>query len=144
MQAPTTQERMARIARELIHYGRAMRLEQRTRYDLEMLREIGYCQGIENYSRHFTGLAPGEPPPTLLDYFSKDFLVIIDESNPFASVSSEIAFQIQQRAFDYLDAPVLRVTAKDIPAPYAKNLIEYYMPRVDEAVEACKRVMYAK
>ena len=71
-------------------------------------------------------------------------LVIIDESNPFASVSSEIAFQIQQRAFDYLDAPVLRVTAKDIPAPYAKNLIEYYMPRVDEAVEACKRVMYAK
>jgi excinuclease ABC subunit B len=59
----------------------AQRLEQRTRYDLEMLREIGYCQGIENYSRHFTGLLPGEPPPTLLDYFSKDFLLIIDESH---------------------------------------------------------------
>lgn len=71
-------------------------------------------------------------------------LVVIDESNPFASISSEIAFQIQQRAFDHLDAPVMRVTAKDIPAPYAKNLIEYYMPRVDEAVEACKKVMYAK
>lgn len=71
-------------------------------------------------------------------------LVIIDESNPFASISSEIAFQIQARAFDHLDAPVARVTAKDIPAPYAKNLIEYYMPRVDEAVEACKKVMYAK
>lgn len=69
--------------------------------------------------------------------------VVIDESNPFASISSEIAFQIQERAFDYLDAPVLRVTAKDVPAPYAKNLIEYYMPRADEAVEACKRVMYA-
>lgn len=71
-------------------------------------------------------------------------LVIIDESNPFASISSEIAFQIQERAFDYLDAPVRRVTAKDVPAPYAKNLIEYYMPRVDEAVAACKKVMYAE
>ena len=69
-------------------------------------------------------------------------LVIIDESNPFASLSSEIAFQIQYRAFDYLDAPVHRVTAKDVPAPYAKNLIEYYMPRVDEAVDACRRVLY--
>ncbi len=68
--------------------------------------------------------------------------VIIDESNPFASVSSEVAFQIQQRAFDYLDAPVLRVTAKDTPAPYAKNLIEYYMPSADAAYEACKKVMY--
>ncbi|HEX7070950.1 MAG TPA: pyruvate dehydrogenase complex E1 component subunit beta [Rhodothermales bacterium] len=68
--------------------------------------------------------------------------VVIDESNPFASVASEIAFQIQERAFDYLDAPVLRVTAKDVPAPYAKNLIEYYMPRADEALAACKRVMY--
>ncbi|AEN73376.1 Pyruvate dehydrogenase (acetyl-transferring) [Rhodothermus marinus SG0.5JP17-172] len=68
--------------------------------------------------------------------------VIIDESNPFASVSSEVAFQIQQRAFDYLDAPVLRVTAKDTPAPYAKNLMEYYMPSADAAYEACKKVMY--
>ena len=68
--------------------------------------------------------------------------VVIDESNPFASISSEIAYQIQERAFDYLDAPVLRVTAKDVPAPYAKNLIEYYMPRAEEAVAACKKVMY--
>src|SRR5690606_32498999 len=68
--------------------------------------------------------------------------VVIDESNPFASISSEIAYQIQERAFDDLDAPVLRVTAKDVPAPYAKNLVEYYMPRADEALEACKKVMY--
>jgi pyruvate dehydrogenase E1 component beta subunit len=82
---------------------------------------------------------------TVVDSVKKtNRLVIIDESNPFASVSSEIAFQIQARAFDYLDAPVHRVTAKDIPAPYAKNLIEYYMPRVDEAVAACKKVLYAK
>ncbi|WP_228350629.1 pyruvate dehydrogenase complex E1 component subunit beta [Rhodocaloribacter litoris] len=69
--------------------------------------------------------------------------VIIDESNPYASISSEIAYQIQDRAFDYLDAPIRRITAKDVPAPYAKNLMEYYMPQEDDAYEACKQVMYA-
>ncbi|HIU33850.1 MAG TPA: excinuclease ABC subunit UvrB [Candidatus Pullichristensenella excrementigallinarum] len=59
----------------------AQRLEQRTRYDIEMLREIGYCSGIENYSRYFDGRMPGEAPFTLLDYFPKDFLVFIDESH---------------------------------------------------------------
>lgn len=59
----------------------AARLEQRTRYDLEMLREIGYCAGVENYSRHLAQRAPGEPPWTLLDYFPDDFLLIIDESH---------------------------------------------------------------
>ncbi len=57
------------------------RLEQRTRFDLEMLREIGFCHGIENYSRHLSGRAPGEPPPTLLDYLPDDFLLIVDESH---------------------------------------------------------------
>ncbi len=59
----------------------AQRLEQRTNFDLEMLRELGYCQGIENYSRHLTGRKSGEPPPTLLDYYPKDFLLFIDESH---------------------------------------------------------------
>ena len=59
----------------------AQRIEQRTRFDLEMMREIGYCQGIENYSRHFSGLAPGDPPYCLLNYFSDDYLMIIDESH---------------------------------------------------------------
>lgn len=59
----------------------AQRLEQRTRYDLEMIREIGYCKGIENYSRYITGRAPGEPPYTLLDFFPDDFLLFIDESH---------------------------------------------------------------
>ncbi len=59
----------------------AQRLEMRTRYDLEMLRELGYCPGIENYSRHLSGRAPGERPYTLLDYFPKDFLLFIDESH---------------------------------------------------------------
>ena len=59
----------------------AQRLEQRTRYDLEMMREVGFCSGIENYSRHLTGRQPGEPPYTLLDFFPKDFLCIIDESH---------------------------------------------------------------
>jgi excinuclease ABC subunit B len=59
----------------------AQRLEQRTLYDLEMLEQMGYCTGIENYSRHLSGRAPGEPPPTLLDYFPKDYLLILDESH---------------------------------------------------------------
>lgn len=59
----------------------AQRLEQRTRYDMEMMREIGYCQGVENYSRYFDGRKPGQPPFTLIDYFKDDFLTIIDESH---------------------------------------------------------------
>src|SRR5437867_5965884 len=57
----------------------AQRLHQRTMFDLEMIKEVGYCSGIENYSRHLTGRQPGEPPPTLLDYLPKDHLMIIDE-----------------------------------------------------------------
>jgi len=59
----------------------AQRLHQRTMYDLEMIKEMGFCRGIENYSRHLTGKAPGEPPPTLLDYLPKDSMVVIDESH---------------------------------------------------------------
>ncbi len=59
----------------------AQRVEMRTKYDLEMIKEIGYCSGIENYSRHLTGRKPGEPPPTLIDYLPKDALVMIDESH---------------------------------------------------------------
>ena len=59
----------------------AQRIHQRVRFDLEMIKSMGYCHGIENYSRHFSGRLPGEPPPTLLDYFPRDFLVFIDESH---------------------------------------------------------------
>jgi excinuclease ABC subunit B len=59
----------------------AQRIEERTQFDLEMIQEIGYCNGIENYSRHLTGREPGEPPPTLLDYFPDDFLLFVDESH---------------------------------------------------------------
>jgi excinuclease ABC subunit B len=59
----------------------AQRLHQRTMFDLEMMREIGYCHGIENYARHLTGRAPGQPPPTLLDYLPEDALVVVDESH---------------------------------------------------------------
>jgi excinuclease ABC subunit B len=59
----------------------AQRIEERTRFDLEMMMEIGYCHGIENYSRHLTGRAPGEHPPTLLEYFPRDLLVVLDESH---------------------------------------------------------------
>ncbi|HAX75664.1 MAG TPA: excinuclease ABC subunit B, partial [Cyanobacteria bacterium UBA11372] len=59
----------------------AQRLDQRTRYDLEMLREVGYCNGVENYSRHLAGRLPGQPPECLIDYFPKDWLLVIDESH---------------------------------------------------------------
>jgi excinuclease ABC subunit B len=59
----------------------AQRIAQRTKFDLEMIRAMGYCHGIENYSRHLSGRAPGEQPPTLIDYFPKDFLLIVDESH---------------------------------------------------------------
>jgi excinuclease ABC subunit B len=59
----------------------AQRIEERTQFDLEMMQELGYCHGIENYSRHLTGRKPGQPPPTLLSYFPKDYLLIIDESH---------------------------------------------------------------
>ena len=59
----------------------AQRIEQRTNYDLEMISEMGYCSGIENYSRHLTQRAPGQPPFTLIDYFPKDFLIVVDESH---------------------------------------------------------------
>jgi excinuclease ABC subunit B len=62
-------------------YIEAQRIEERTHFDIEMMQEIGYCNGIENYSRHLTGRVPGEPPPTLLDYFPSDFLLFIDESH---------------------------------------------------------------
>lgn len=71
-------------------------------------------------------------------------LVVIDESWPFASVSSEIAFRVQKDAFDYLDAPVLRVNGADVPMPYALNLVQAYLPSVEKVVKAVKEVMYLK
>jgi len=76
-------ELAARLA-ELTGAGKlleAQRLHQRTHFDLEMMREVGYCHGIENYSRHLTGRSPGEAPPTLMDYFPADALIVIDESH---------------------------------------------------------------
>ena len=72
---------IARSSRRKGKLLEAQRLHQRTMFDLEMIREIGYCHGIENYARHLTGRAPGEPPPTLLDYLPEDALIIVDESH---------------------------------------------------------------
>src|ERR1700759_3155959 len=80
----TILEEMEWWEKELETQGRlveSQRIHQRTRFDLEMIKSVGYCHGIENYSRHFSGRLPGEPPPTLLDYFPRDFLLFIDESH---------------------------------------------------------------
>ena len=74
-------EERLRVLKDQEKLLEAQRLEQRTRYDLEMLSEMGFCSGIENYSRHLSGRAPGSRPYTLIDYFPKDFLTIIDESH---------------------------------------------------------------
>ena len=80
----TIKEELAWWEAELEKQGRpveAQRIHQRVMFDLEMIREMGYCHGIENYSRHFNGRMPGEPPPTLLDYFPRDFILFADESH---------------------------------------------------------------
>ena len=77
-------EEMEWWEKELEQQGRlveSQRIHQRTRFDLEMIKSVGFCHGIENYSRHMSGRLPGEPPPTLLDYFPKDYLLFIDESH---------------------------------------------------------------
>ena len=80
----TIKVELAQRLQELVDMGKlveAQRLEQRTRFDLEMLSEVGHCKGIENYTRHLSGAAPGEPPPTLTDYLPKDALMFLDESH---------------------------------------------------------------
>ncbi|MBZ5507759.1 MAG: excinuclease ABC subunit UvrB [Acidobacteriia bacterium] len=80
----TILEELAWWEKELEKDGRlveSQRIHQRTRFDLEMIKSVGYCHGIENYSRHFSGRKPGEPPPTLLDYVPRDFIMFIDESH---------------------------------------------------------------
>src|SRR5882724_8117580 len=80
----TILEELAWWEKELEKQGRmveSQRIHQRTRFDLEMIKSMGFCHGIENYSRHFSGRMPGEPPPTLLDYFPREFLIFIDESH---------------------------------------------------------------
>ncbi|CAN7284956.1 excinuclease ABC subunit UvrB [Trinickia sp. LjRoot230] len=85
MRAVETIKTELRERLEFFHQGgklvEAQRLEQRTRFDLEMLQELGFCKGIENYTRHFSGAAPGEPPPTLVDYLAPDALMFLDESH---------------------------------------------------------------
>jgi excinuclease ABC subunit B len=73
-------ERLVNLNKD-VKFLEAQRLEQRTYYDIEMMEQMGFCQGIENYSRHLTGRGPGEPPPTLLEYFPKNFVTFIDESH---------------------------------------------------------------
>ncbi len=82
-----TQTILAELKSRIAHFRKedrlieAQRIEERTHFDLEMIQELGFCNGIENYSRHLTGRAAGEPPPTLLDYFPEDFITCIDESH---------------------------------------------------------------
>lgn len=91
----------------------AQRISERTNFDIEMLRETGFCSGIENYSRHLTGLAEGEPPHTLLDYFSDDFLMIIDESHKTIPQIGGMYHGDQSRKTTLVDYGIRLPSAKD-------------------------------
>ncbi|MEM6286746.1 MAG: pyruvate dehydrogenase complex E1 component subunit beta [Bacteroidota bacterium] len=99
-------------------------------------------QGIEATVIDPRTLRPFPIDPVIESVKTTNRLVIVDESQPFGGIASEVGFQIQRECFDHLDAPVERVTAKDVPAPYAKNLIEAWMPSVDDTIAAVKRALY--
>ncbi|HET6243507.1 MAG: pyruvate dehydrogenase complex E1 component subunit beta [Bacteroidetes bacterium] len=93
--------------------------------DLRTVRPIDYATVIESIKK-------------------TNRMVMVEESWPLGSIASEVAFKVQREAFDYLDAPVLRVTGKDVPLPYAPTLIEAYLPNIERVVKAVKAVMYIK
>jgi excinuclease ABC subunit B len=101
---------------ELEKQGRmveAQRIHQRVRFDLEMIKSMGYCHGIENYSRHFSGRLPGEPPPTLLDYFPRDFLLFVDESHVTIPQVHGMWFGDQSRKQNLVDYGFRLPSARD-------------------------------
>jgi excinuclease ABC subunit B len=91
----------------------SQRVNQRTRFDLEMIKSMGYCHGIENYSRHFSGRLPGEAPPTLLDYFPRDFLVFVDESHATIPQVHGMWFGDQSRKQNLVDYGFRLPSARD-------------------------------
>ena len=91
----------------------AQRVNQRTRFDLEMIKSMGYCHGIENYSRHFSGRLPGEPPPTLLDYFPRDFLLFVDESHATSPQVHGMWYGDQSRKQNLVDYGFRLPSARD-------------------------------
>ena len=101
-------------------------------------------QGIEATVIDPRTIRPFPITPVIESVKKTNRLVIVDECQPFAGIASEVGFQVQKACFDHLDAPIERVTAKDVPAPYAKNLIEAWMPSVDDTIAAVKRSLYIK
>ena len=92
----------------------AQRIEERTNFDIEMLKETGFCSGIENYSRHLAGLKPGQPPHTLMDYFPDDFLIMIDESHKTDTADpGHVSSAIRSRKTTLVDYGFRLPSAKD-------------------------------
>ena len=91
----------------------AQRISERTNFDLEMMKETGFCSGIENYSRHLAGLKPGEPPYTLMDYFGDDYLIMIDESHITVPQVRGMYFGDQSRKSTLVDYGFRLPSAKD-------------------------------
>ncbi len=112
----TIKEELVWWEEELIKQGKlveSQRLHQRTMYDLEMMKEMGFCRGIENYSRHITGKKPGEPPPTLLHYLPEDAIIVIDESHQTVSQIGAMFKGDQSRKGNLVDYGFRLPSAKD-------------------------------
>ncbi|MBM3918662.1 MAG: pyruvate dehydrogenase complex E1 component subunit beta [Sphingomonadales bacterium] len=119
----------------LVSYNKMMKLVMEAAHLLE-------AEGISAEVIDLRSIRPLDHQ-TILDSIRKtNRLVVVDESWPFASVSSEIAYRVQRDAFDYLDAPVLRVNGADVPMPYTLPLVQAYLPSVEKVIKAVKEVMY--
>ena len=132
----------ARIARE----GDAVTLVGHSKsywVAMEAAEELSK-QGIEATVIDPRTLRPYDTEAVVDSVKKTNRLVIVDECQPYGGIAAEIGFRLQERCFDFLDAPVRRITAKDVPAPYAKNLIEAWMPSVDDTIRAVKDVLYIK
>jgi pyruvate dehydrogenase E1 component beta subunit len=119
----------------LVSYNKMMKVVMETARLLE-------AEGISAEVIDLRSIRPLDHHTILESVRKTNRLVVVDESWPFASVSSEIAFRVQRDAFDYLDAPVLRVNGADVPMPYALPLVQAYLPSVEKVMKAVKEVMY--
>lgn len=119
----------------LVSYNKMMKVVLETAHLLE-------AEGISAEVIDLRSIRPLDHHTILESVRKTNRLVVVDESWPFASISSEIAFRVQKDAFDYLDAPVLRVNGSDVPMPYALPLVQAYLPSVEKVMKAVKEVMY--
>lgn len=119
----------------LVSYNKSMKIIQAAANELA-------SQGISAEVIDLRTIRPLDHDTIIQSVNKTNRLIVLEEAHPFASVSSEIAFRVQRLAFDYLDAPIIRLTGKDVPVSYAPNLVEAFLPSVKDVLDATNQVMY--